>query len=81
MSLPTDLLSQALNLPEDDRRELLGHLALSLPEELGPDEFAAEWAGEIDRRLEAFHRGETQAISGDKAFADAREALERNRRK
>lgn len=81
MSVPAELLSQALNLSEEDRRELLGHLSLSLPGELASGEFAAEWAAEIDRRLQAFHCGETPAIAGDEVFAEARKTLERNRRK
>lgn len=55
-----DLLRAALSLPEDERAGLAADLLASLD---GPDDdpeiVAAEWAEEIDRRVDAVLAGES----------------------
>lgn len=67
------IAQEALALPPEDRTCLADILEQSLASgEFATDEIAAEWAAEIDRRIAAYDRGETQA-------ADTKEALERIR--
>ena len=61
MSIESELLAQALSLPEADRAELANQLLLSL-ESAEPDaDRGAAWADEVERRRLAFDRGETTA--------------------
>jgi putative addiction module component (TIGR02574 family) len=61
MSIESELLAQALSLPEADRAELANQLLLSLEPD-GPDtDRDAAWAEEVERRRLAFDRGETTA--------------------
>jgi len=70
------LLQQALRMPEDDRAYLAEMLEVSLPEPAVPSEqLAAEWSREIDRRIEAYLRGETTATSVDESIERIRRAL------
>jgi putative addiction module component (TIGR02574 family) len=75
MSTVDALLDQALRLSYDDRVDLVHRLLLSLDESvpLTNDEWIAAWKPELERRLEAYRRGETIAT-------DWRESLERVRR-
>ena len=61
MGVESDLLAQALALPESDRAELADHLLTSL-EPSGTDADAqSAWSDEIERRRLALDRGETTA--------------------
>lgn len=63
------LLQQALALPEGEREMLAAELLASID---GPDiehspERAAEWAREIERRIERFAKGDSQGVDLDAA--------------
>jgi putative addiction module component (TIGR02574 family) len=75
MSLESDLLTRALELPDADRAELASRLLLSLE----PDDFdadtEAEWASEIERRRLALDRGETMATPWREAMDRIQQGL------
>ncbi len=67
------IAQQALALPPEDRTYLADVLEQSLPHgPFGTPELATEWTAEIDRRIAAYERGETQG-------ADVQTVLERIR--
>ena len=73
MTIREQIAQQALALPPEDRTYLADVLEKSLTSgEFATPEIAAEWAAEIDRRIAAYDRGETQGV-------DAQTALERIR--
>ena len=73
MTIREQIAQQALALPPEDRTYLADVLEKSLTSgEFATPEIAAEWAAEIDRRIAAHDRGETQGV-------DAQTALERIR--
>ena len=73
MTIREQIAQQALALPPEDRTYLADVLEQSLTHgEFATPEIAAEWGAEIDRRLAAYDRGETQGV-------DAQTALERLR--
>ena len=61
----------ARRLAADERAKLAEHLLESLQ---GPplSEIEAGWAREIDERVAAFDRGETQTYAAEDVFAEAR---------
>jgi hypothetical protein len=70
MTIPPDQLeAELLRLPREERARLAELLAESVDSEV-----AAGWEEEIARRLQAYERGEMEAV-------DAREALARLRAK
>jgi hypothetical protein len=73
MTTREQIAQQALALPPEDRTYVADLLELSLTNGgFATPEIAAEWAAEIDRRIVAYDRGETQGV-------DAQTALERIR--
>jgi len=73
MTLRDQVLQEALALPPEDRVFLADHLERSLQHgEFASPEIAAAWTAEIDRRIEAYDRGELQA-------SDATASIERMR--
>lgn len=74
------LAEQALKLEPSDRAYLADLLEQSLPASGFADvEVGDAWSREIDRRVAAYDRGETQAISVEASLQHAREALARRR--
>lgn len=69
------ILEDALALPEQERAALIDALADSLVGE--GDDLSPEWKAEIDRRIEAVERGESQLIPSDEVEARIRETLGR----
>ena len=70
MSTRDQVLEAALNLPFADRAFVVEQLESSLSEkEFASDELAAAWSAEIERRIDAYDRGEIQATDGDTALA------------
>ena len=61
----------ARRLVAADRAKLVNHLLESLQ---GPplSEIKAEWVREIEERVAAFDRGETQTYAAEDVFAEAR---------
>lgn len=73
MTIREQIAEQALALPPEDRTYLADVLERSLTNgEFASPEIAAEWSAEIDRRMAAYDRGDTQS-------GDAVTALERIR--
>ena len=73
MTIREQIAQQALALPPEDRTYLADVLEQSLTSgEFATAEIAAEWSAEIDRRIAAYERGETQGT-------DAQTVLERIR--
>ena len=74
MTAREQVLEEALALPAEDRAFLADRLDQSLEQEhFTSPEIAAAWTAEIDRRIEAYERGELQA-------SDAGESLTRMHR-
>ena len=78
--LRDEILQQALALDLADRAYLAYELERSLPSTaFASDEIATAWSQEIDRRIAAYDRGETTAISFDSAIGHIRMALDERR--
>lgn len=74
------LAEQALQLEPNDRAYLADLLEQSLPANGFADAAIGDaWSREIDRRIAAYDRGETQAISVEASLQHARDALSRRR--
>ncbi len=70
------IVEHALALSSDDRAYVADLLEQSLPESgFTSPEIADAWSQEIDRRIAAYDRGETQAISFEASLEHAREAV------
>lgn len=81
MSARDQIVQQALELEPDDRAYVADLLEQSLPTAgFVSEEIASAWSREIDRRIAAYDRGETQAISVQSSLQHARDALARRRR-
>ena len=75
-----EILQQALAIDLADRAYLADELERSLPPTaFASDEIATAWSEEIDRRIAAYDRGETTAISFDSAIDHIRTALAERR--
>ncbi|HSV48108.1 MAG TPA: addiction module protein [Ramlibacter sp.] len=67
----TELAAKGAALAPEDRSRLIDLLLVSLHE--GPlAEVEAAWDEEVERRLSAHDRGETQSIDGAEVLAEAR---------
>jgi putative addiction module component (TIGR02574 family) len=78
MNMPVERLeAEALQLPPDERARLARRLIASLDESSpeDPAEVEREWKAEIERRLEAYRRGEVEAVPASQVIADARARL------
>jgi putative addiction module component (TIGR02574 family) len=76
MSLRDEIAKQALSLPPEDRVYLADQLEQSLPhDEFATAEIAMAWASEVDRRLDAFDSGQTQAAGFDEVMHRLRQRL------
>ncbi|MCC7425246.1 MAG: addiction module protein [Planctomycetaceae bacterium] len=74
------VLERALNLSSEDRRFLIGRLQKSLDESNhSTDEVRAAWSNEVDRRLDAYDRGEVPAVDAEIAMREMRRQLEERR--
>ena len=66
-----DLAAKGTALAPEDRARLIDLLLASLDD--GPRaQVEAAWAEEVDRRLDAYDRGEVQAIDGEGVLEEAR---------
>jgi putative addiction module component (TIGR02574 family) len=76
MSIRDEIAKQAMTLSPEDRAYVADLLEGSLPSgEFSNPEIAAAWSREIDRRVEAYDRGETTGIDFDDALHQMRKAL------
>lgn len=80
MSTVEQLAQQALALGPEDRVYLANVLEKSLSTGgFATPELAAAWSAEIDRRLSACKRGETQSTDADAALERITQRLEEHR--
>jgi putative addiction module component (TIGR02574 family) len=76
MTVLEHVLQEALALPPEDRAFLAERLDQSLKhEQFASPEIAAAWTAEIDRRIDAYERGEAQALEVDASIARMRRYL------
>jgi putative addiction module component (TIGR02574 family) len=79
MQSMADILGQAKRLPPNDRLKLIQELLLTLEPDGEPPsdaEWSAAWLAEIESRIAAYERGETQATDWKTALVRMRQALE-----
>jgi putative addiction module component (TIGR02574 family) len=74
-----EIAREALNLSPEDRAYVADVLERSLDTGDVPEEIASAWSKEIDRRIAAYDRGETQAVDFETSLAQVREALAKHR--
>jgi putative addiction module component (TIGR02574 family) len=70
-----DILSHALQLPEDDRAEVAHQLLLSLDQTAFDPEWSAAWAVELERRIADLESGTSQAVDYRESIASIRKSL------
>ena len=71
----SDLLSAAMSLPESDRASIAYNLLQSLKQSGDLAEDDPAFVDEIERRIEAYDRGEATASSCDEVDQRMRQAL------
>ena len=70
------VLAKALSLSAADRAFVADALEQSLPHEgFATPEIAAAWAAEVERRMEAFERGDIKAVDADVAIERMRDQI------
>lgn len=70
------VLAKALSLSAADRAFVADALEQSLPHEgFATPEIAAAWAAEVERRIEAFERGDIKAVDADVAIERMRDQI------
>ena len=74
------LVEDIRRLTPEERQELMAELSVTFedddePADGTPEEIEAAWAEEVERRIAARVRGETQSIDFDTAIAEARRRL------
>lgn len=62
-----EVASAAMKLPELERQELIDRLHASLSSQ-NPGDVEKAWLEEIDRRLDAYDRGEVSTVPGREAL-------------
>lgn len=71
-----EIVQQALALPPDDRAYIADALEQSLAHrEVMSPEIATAWSQELNRRIEAYERGETAAMDFETALDHMRRTL------
>jgi putative addiction module component (TIGR02574 family) len=76
MATRDEIAQQALALPPDDRAYVADVIEQSLTGgEFATAEIASAWAAEIERRIDAYDRGEVQALDGETAVQRIRQYL------
>ena len=66
------ILQEALNLPPQDRAEVLERLLATFQEPADP-ELDKLWAQEVEDRIDAYDRGELGSVSAQEVFAKTEE--------
>ena len=75
MATTEEILNQLLSLPVDARARVAQRLLESL--DSADDTNRRLWDAEIESRLDAYERGELQAVPGDEVLARLRERFPR----
>jgi putative addiction module component (TIGR02574 family) len=80
MAIPHKLVTELLELPDEDRGALAALLWRSLEpddgDELTGKEWEAVWAAEIDRRMREVAEGKVELVDGDQVDAEIRAMLD-----
>lgn len=80
MAIPRKLVTELLELPDEDRGTLAALLWRSLEpddgDELAGKDWEAVWTAEIDRRLREVTDGTVELIDGDQVDAEIRAMLD-----
>lgn len=80
MTIREQIAQQALALLPEDRTYLADILEQSLTKSaFATPELAAEWGAEVDRRIAAFDRDDTQGVDSKTALERIRARLEEHR--
>jgi len=83
MSTFEAVLAQALQLPDEQRGELVARLLRSLEPEEGDEitgeEWEATWSDEVSRRIHEVEDGSAELIDGDEVLREARARYESRR--
>ena len=79
LPLTLRIARHALALPLEDRIYLADLLELSLTTESVSPELVTAWTAEIDRRIEAYDRGQTHAVDAETAMREMTRALAERR--
>lgn len=80
MAIRDDIARQAMTLSPEDRAYVADLLEGSLPAtEFASPEVADAWSREIDRRIQAYDRGDTTGVGFDDALRHMRQALQTHR--
>lgn len=83
MAAVDTLLEQALQLPEQERSELVARLLRSFEstddEDLTSDEWEAAWAKELDDRNREVRDGTADLVDGDAVLDEARSIVRSHR--
>jgi putative addiction module component (TIGR02574 family) len=76
VAIPTKLVTQVLELPDDERGALAALLLHSLEphdgDELTGEAWEAAWSAEIERRAREVEAGTAELIDGDEVMAEMR---------
>ncbi len=80
MATADELLSDALQLPLEERTRLVHELLLSLEAEGEDEDAEAAWPQELERRAQEVISGQAEPVSVDEARRQVTERLERLRR-
>lgn len=67
------LENEAMNLPQEERERLAVKLLSSIDRVI---DFEAEWAEEIDRRIQGLEDGSAKSTPGDDVFCEALNRLQ-----
>jgi hypothetical protein len=80
MAIPHKLVTELLELPDEERGALAALLLHSLEpddgDELTGKDWEATWAAEIDRRMREVTEGSVELIDGDRVAAEVRAMLD-----
>jgi len=78
------VLAQALQLPEEERGDLVARLLRSLEpddgDEVTGDDWEGAWSAEIDRRVEEVRNGTADLVDGETVLRESRAWLDSQRR-
>ncbi|MBS0266889.1 MAG: addiction module protein [Planctomycetes bacterium] len=80
MTVREQIAQQALSLPPEDRVFLAELLEQSLAANgFATPQLSVEWAAEVERRLAAYDRGESNAVDAQTAMQEMRQELSSRR--
>jgi putative addiction module component (TIGR02574 family) len=80
VAIPTKLVTEVLELPDDERGTLAALLLRSLEpgegDALTGDAWNEAWSAELDRRLAEVRAGAAELVDGDQVMAEVRAMID-----